>query len=167
MRKMIVKADMGENPKPSGKTRKEYIKPTSSMVIKRGIFGEDLGKNKKWLRLTPYWHGEKYIDTDMNGSENVGNIAQGLAGGDIANTAPPEFQIERLQRMLRAYEESERSNAVAVRSQVVLTLFPLLVQYGTSVEEGISHAARISKFILDGEVPFQLEKLEVAPSAGK
>lgn len=47
MRKMIVKADMGENPKPSGKTRKEYVKPTSSMVIKRGIFGEDLGKKKK------------------------------------------------------------------------------------------------------------------------
>ena len=47
MRKMIVKADMGENPKPSGKVRKEYVKPTSSMVIERGIFGEDLGKKKK------------------------------------------------------------------------------------------------------------------------
>ncbi len=47
MRKMIVKADMGENPKPSGKVRKEYVPPASSMVIKRGIFGEDLGKKKK------------------------------------------------------------------------------------------------------------------------
>jgi len=98
----------------------------------------------------------KIIDTDMNGSENLGGLSQGPS--DIANTAPPEFQIERLQRMLRAYEESERSNAVAVRSQVVLTLFPLLVQYGSSVEEGISHAGRISKFILDGELP---------PSAGE
>ena len=47
MPKMIVKADMGENPKPSGKVRKEYVPPASSMVIKRGIFGEDLGKKKK------------------------------------------------------------------------------------------------------------------------
>ena len=92
----------------------------------------------------------KIIDTDMNGSENV--VAQGLAGGDIANTAPPEFQIERLQRMLRAYEESERSNAVAVRSQVVLTLFPLLKD-GVSIEDGISRAALISDFILNGQRP--------------
>lgn len=95
----------------------------------------------------------KIIDTDMNGLENVGNIAQRLAGGDIANTAPPEFQIERLQRMLRAYEESERSNAVAVRSQVVLTLYPLLIQDGSSVEEGISRADKISDFILNGITP--------------
>ena len=94
----------------------------------------------------------KIIDTDMNDSENAGNLAQGLAGGDIANTAPPEFQIERLQRMLRAYEESERSNAIAVRSQVVLTLFPLLKD-GVSIEDGISRAALISDFILNGQRP--------------
>jgi len=41
------KTDLRENPKPSGKVRKEYVPPASCMVIKRGIFGEDLGKKKK------------------------------------------------------------------------------------------------------------------------
>ena len=99
------------------------------------------------------------INTDMLFSENLGGLSQGPS--DIANTAPQEFQIERLQKMLRAYEEAERSNAVAVRSQVVLALFPLLVQYGSSIEEGISHAGRISKFILDGELP--IEQLSPTP----
>ena len=92
----------------------------------------------------------KIIDTDMLFSENLGGLSQGPS--DIANTAPPEFQIERLQKMLRAYEEAERSNAVAVRSQVVLTLFPLLKD-GVSIEDGISRAALISDFILNGQRP--------------
>ena len=83
-------------------------------------------------------------------SENLGGLSQGPS--DIANTAPQEFQIERLQKMLRAYEEAERSNAVAVRSQVVLTLFPLLKD-GVSIEDGISRAALISDFILNGQRP--------------
>lgn len=41
------KADMRENPKPSGKVKKEYVSPASSMVIERGVFGEDLRKKKK------------------------------------------------------------------------------------------------------------------------
>lgn len=72
------------------------------------------------------------------------NYAPGLEGAE---------KIEALERRIKAYQESEMSNAVAVRSQVVLTLFPLLVQYGTSVEEGISRADKISKFILRGNVP--------------
>jgi hypothetical protein len=90
------------------------------------------------------------INTDMLFSENLGGLSQGPS--DIANTAPQEFQIERLQKMLRAYEEAERSNAVAVRSQVVLTLFPLLKD-GVSIEDGISRAALISDFILNGQRP--------------
>lgn len=47
MAKKPPKTDLRENPKPSGKVRKEYVPPASCMVIKRDIFGEDLGKKKK------------------------------------------------------------------------------------------------------------------------
>ena len=46
MPKANPKADMRENPKPSGKVKKEYVSPASSMVIERGVFGEDLKKNR-------------------------------------------------------------------------------------------------------------------------
>ena len=91
----------------------------------------------------------KIIDTDMSLGQNY---APGLEGAE---------KIEALERRIKAYQESEMSNAVAVRNQVVLTLFPLLVQYGSSIEEGISHAGRISKFILDGELP--IEQLSPTP----
>lgn len=62
-------------------------------------------------------------------------------------------KIKALERRIKAYQESEMSNAVAVRSQVVLTLYPLLIQDGSSIEEGISHADKISDFILNGITP--------------
>jgi len=81
------------------------------------------------------------INTDMSLGQNH---AQGLEGAE---------KIEALERRIRAYQESEMSNAVAVRSQVVLTLFPLLIKDGVSIEDGISRADLISDFILNGQRP--------------
>lgn len=82
----------------------------------------------------------KIIDTDMSLGQNY---APGLEGAE---------KIEALERRIKAYQESEMSNAVAVRNQVVLTLFPLLKD-GVSIEDGISRAALISDFILNGQHP--------------
>ena len=79
----------------------------------------------------------KIIDTDMSLGQNY---APGLEGAE---------KIEALERRIKAYQESEMSNAVAVRNQVVLTLFPLLKD-GVSIEDGISRATLISDFILNG-----------------
>lgn len=82
----------------------------------------------------------KIIDTDMSLGQNY---APGLEGAE---------KIEALERRIKGYQESEMSNAVAVRNQVVLTLFPLLKD-GVSIEDGISRAALISDFILNGQRP--------------
>ena len=83
----------------------------------------------------------KIIDTDMSLGQNY---APGLEGAE---------KIEALERRIKAYQESEMSNAVAVRSQVVLTLLMKEAAMGMSVEDLISRAALISDFILNGQRP--------------
>jgi len=47
MKKIVVKLDFRENPAPTRKVKRERISPASSMLIKRGVFGEDLKQRKK------------------------------------------------------------------------------------------------------------------------
>lgn len=80
------------------------------------------------------------INTDMSLGQNY---APRLEGAE---------KIEALERRIKAYQESEMSKAVAVRNQAVKMLMKEAAM-GMDVDEIISRADKIAKFILRGNVP--------------
>ena len=95
----------------------------------------------------------KIIYTDMSLGQNY---APGLEGAE---------KIEALERRIKAYQESEMSNAVAVRNQVVLTLFPLLVKDDSSIEDGISRVSDPMSIaiIASNKIDHKVEMYEMVP----